>query len=344
MSPAWRTRDRWERSPLLGLLATFAAAENPKHRGRLVRARSSPFRCRRAPGKLHERAGKFVVVLERTGRPCSAPEGHGDSRWENCGEPGSTARSNPRDRYRPADRPADHDLSLSFPNRWRSAQPSARAPHCRKLLVRHDDNAADGFDPIQHGRIRSRHVEHDKAIMTRRRTPTASNSRAHRGGVTINRSDDARRSTPDFVFVTAREKMLVETMRVLERVDDRKPGLGAEEDAASPLASAYRQQCAVFFQVGQRRRYVHGDSGRPDAALGADERERFADARGLAVGDNTGNSCLEIVGVTGSETNSLTPERIASSSSAGSSRDATITTPVVGCWRFRSGNAAGRCA
>jgi len=46
---------------------------------------------------------------------------------------------------------------------------------------------------------------------------------------------------------------------------------------------------------------------------------------------------------TGSVTNSFTPERMASSSSDGSSRDATMTTPVVGCWRFRSGSAAGRC-
>ena len=48
-------------------------------------------------------------------------------------------------------------------------------------------------------------------------------------------------------------------------------------------------------------------------------------------------AALSSAAVTGLATHSLTPARMASSISAGSSRAATMMTPVVGCWRSKRG-------
>ena len=144
----------------------------------------------------------------------------------------------------------------------------------------------------------------------------------------------------------AAEERLVETVGVLERVDDENRGSAPRNTAASPLATC-RSISSVLpgLQLRQRGRDVDRDRGRADAALRADEGEHLAcgDRRRRPLCHQPGDRRTRGPSLSGSVTTSVTPARMASSISAGSSRGATMITPVVGCCRLSSGSAAGRC-
>ena len=84
-------------------------------------------------------------------------------------------------------------------------------------------------------------------------------------------------------------------------------------------------------QLRQRGGDVDGDGRRADAALRAQEREHFAVRAGASSAVTRVTAAVRSGAVTGAVRNSVTPARMASSISAGSSAAATITTPVVGC-------------
>ena len=104
------------------------------------------------------------------------------------------------------------------------------------------------FERVEHRRIRTRDVEHDVAVVAlgelQQRADAADVQRRHHHAIRRGQQVDARLRLDDQVA----EERLVEPMRVLQRVDDREPRLGAEE---------HRRVAVGHVQVDQQRAARH---------------------------------------------------------------------------------------
>ena len=209
------------------------------------------------------------------------------------------------------------------PSGWRCAR--WRAPGWRR---RRSSSTASSASSA--ARVGARHVEHDVAV---KRTGAANSitragSASRRPGRSTRAPDEASRSTPDAIWTTRpAEERLVEAMGVLERVDHREPRLDAEKHRgiAAGLVQVDQQRLdrVATFRAPSRRsrpRVVV-----PTPPLAPTKREDLAGHRAAValLGRRARSPLRDRSSVTGSATNSLTPARIASSISAGSSGAAT---------------------
>ena len=140
------------------------------------------------------------------------------------------------------------------------------------------------------------------------------------------------------------QQILIEPVRVLERVEHGESRLDSGEDrgVSAAVMQVDEQRSIRLAHGAERDGHVDRNRRRPDAALGADEAEDLAllrPGRGSRVTRATASATLS--SVNGSATTSLTPARIASTSSVGSSVAAAITMPTSGCWRRKVAQAAG---
>ena len=194
-----------------------------------------------------------------------------------------------------------------------------------------------------HRRVGSRTVEHDEAVMARGEFDHGTNRGAHRRlPSSRDRSSPAGRGRPwcgprccegssDRAGACFRARPRSKTAARRRRTSPNRRSRRAGRSAAS---------ASIFDRHG---RDVDGDRRRADAAFGADEREHLADRPYPFDGRARARSPpRDRRALTGSVSHSLTPARIASSISAGSSLRDRMMTPVDGCWRLTRARPAGR--
>ena len=211
-----------------------------------------------------------------------------------------------------------------------------------ELLVGDHHEVRHVIEAVEHGQVRARHVEHRVRVLRRGELQDgAEPPQVHHSGA--GRSADASSSTPDVVLTTRLlQKLGVKPMQVLKRVEQRESRIGAEEDGRIPVGKVQvDEQRRALRQLRQHRRDVDRRRGRANATLGADEREhgppltwvRWPSSRAIAASNS---ACWS-----GSAMYSLTPARIPSSISAGSSAEARSTTFVDGCCRLSADSSEG---
>ena len=139
------------------------------------------------------------------------------------------------------------------------------------------------------------------------------------------------------------EERFIDPVHVLERVQDREARLDAQQDRGVAMADVHIDQEHLAARgTRERDAGVHREGRGADAALDADERHQLPELfRVLRSPGRGARRPASASGVIGSWTHSVTPARIASSISRGSSVDVTSTTPLPGCCLRNAPRPAG---
>ena len=210
---------------------------------------------------------------------------------------------------------------------------SSRGPNRCQFLVGDDHEPGCRFERLDH-HVGARHVEYDVAIVARRGFDQHSNAgRINRRRARAIRRREERQSGAG-VADEPGEKGLVQPMHVLERVDDREARLRAEIDGGVAVG-----QVQIDESVEPRSLWDSAVATLvatvvvPTPPLAPMNAKTSPIVLGACAVVTRPTAALSSGAVTGAVRNSVTPARIASSISAGSSAAATSTTPVAGCCR-----------